>query len=509
MPGGDAAVLLEAHGVSKRYGSVEALMGVSLDLLAGEVHGICGHNGAGKSTLVRILVGLTKPDEGHLEVEGREVSFSGVQDAQAHGVALVDQELSIVPELSVEENVFLGGIDVPFFHRRASLRRRARELLERVGLEHVRLGAPAGELAIGERQLLEIARLLGRDARVLILDEPTATLSEAEIERVFAAIRQVADQGHSVIFISHHLDEVLGVCDRVSVFRDGQRVATHQVAELDRRSLIELMLGEMSGGVEEPAHRQGGVGPAEPLLRVRDLRVPGRLHSLDLDVRPGEIVGLAGQVGSGTSEALRALAGLIPEASGAVILAGRPAPLGSPRRGAAAGIAYLSNDRQGEGLFLGQSIQANLLATRHDAVSRLGLLRSQAGAEVAGHLARMVGVDATRLRAAVSDLSGGNQQKVLLGRCLDRDGSAVLLLDQPTRGVDVGGRAEIHRLVRLASDSGMAVLVASTELDELLDLADTVVAIFAGVKISTRAHAEADRAGVLADMTAPAEAARV
>jgi ABC-type sugar transport system ATPase subunit len=493
-------VPLAAHSVSKRYGTVRALQDVALDVRAGEIHGICGHNGAGKSTLVRLLVGLTQPDEGAIEVDGAAVTLSGVQDAQSHGIAVVDQELSIVPELSVFENLFLGGIDIPFFHRRGAMRARGRELLDRVGLTSVDLSAAAEGLSIGERQLLEIARLLGRDARVLILDEPTATLAEAEIERVIAAMRSVAAQGQGVIFISHHLEEVLEVCDRVSVFRDGRRIATHDVHELDHRTLVALMLGEMSGDVEEPL-RSAAPG-SESLLEVSGLEVNGRVGDFGIAVRPGEIVGLAGQLGSGSFEVLRALAGLAPGARGRVTVEGRRVPLAGPRRALAAGIAYLPHDRQGEGLFLGQSIEDNLLATRHDAVSRMGFMEGRTERESARRLADLVGVDSSRLGDDVVVLSGGNQQKVLLGRCLERSGTRVLLLDQPTRGVDVGGRAEIHRLIRLAAGSGMAVMVASTELDEILDLADTVVTMFAGRTISVRRRQQVEQAGVLAEMTA-------
>jgi ABC-type sugar transport system ATPase subunit len=500
MPSARPAALLAAREVSKRYGTVRALRDVSLDVRAGEIHGICGHNGAGKSTLVRLLVGLTQPDKGAIEVDGAAVTLGGVQEAQIHGIAVVDQELSIVPELNVFENLFLGGIGIPFFHRRGAMGARGRKLLDRVGLTSVELVAPAEGLSIGERQLLEIARLLGRDARVLILDEPTATLAESEIERVITAMRAVAAQGHGVIFITHHLDEVLEVCDRVSVFRDGRRIATHDVHELDHRTLVGLMLGEMSGDVEEP--RRSGAPGSEPLLEVTGLEVDDRVSDFGVKVRPGEIVGLAGQLGSGTFEVLRALAGLAPGARGRVTVEGRRVPLAGPRRALAAGIAYLPNDRQGEGLFLAQSIEDNLLATRHDLVSRAGFMERRTARESARRLADLVGVDGSRLGDDVVLLSGGNQQKVLLGRCLERSGTRVLLLDQPTRGVDVGGRAEIHRLVRLAAGSGMAVMVASNELEEILGLADTVVTMFAGRTVSARPRHEVDHAGVLAEMTA-------
>src|SRR6476646_8762332 len=249
-----APVILEVVGFSKSFGPVRAVRSLSLDVRAGEVHAICGHNGAGKSTLVKALVGLVKPDEGEIRFDGKELSLRNPHDAQAHGIALVNQELSLVPELSVEDNIYLGGLDVPLVYRRRRLSENARAVLDQLGLRHVQLGTPVETLSIGERQLVEIARLLVRDARLLILDEPTATLSKPELERVFRATRELVAQGRSVIFVSHRLDEVFDLCDRVTVLRDGRRVGTHTIGEIDRRSLIELMLGEMEGAAAVRGH---------------------------------------------------------------------------------------------------------------------------------------------------------------------------------------------------------------------------------------------------------------
>ena len=281
-------VLLEVVDFSKSYGPVKAVRGLSLDVRVGEVHAICGHNGAGKSTLVKALVGLVRPDEGVIRLDGQELSLRNPHEAQAHGIALVNQELSLVPELSVEDNIFLGGLNVPLLYRKRRLSEQARSVLDQLGLRHVRLGTPVETLSIGERQLVEIARLLVRDARLLILDEPTATLSKPEIERVFKATRELVAQGRSVIFVSHRLDEVFELCDRVTVLRDGMRVGTHEIKEIDRRSLIEHMLGEMEGaktqvehehaaarvrhggGQDRPAPRRGQRRGVVALARERD-----------------------------------------------------------------------------------------------------------------------------------------------------------------------------------------------------------------------------------------------
>src|SRR6187549_3540201 len=289
-----APVILEVVDFSKSFGPVRAVRSLSLDVRVGEVHAICGHNGAGKSTLVKALVGLVKPDEGVIRFEGKEISLRNPHDAQAHGIALVNQELSLVPELSVEDNIFLGGLDVPLVYRRRRLSEQARSVLDQLGLGHVQLGTPVESLSIGERQLVEIARLLVRDARLLILDEPTATLSKPEIERVFRAMRDLVAQGRSVIFVSHRLDEVFELCDRVTVLRDGQRVATHEIHAIDRRTLIENMLGEMEGAKAMGAHEHTDAGSGEAVVRIEGLTVPGSVASVSLTLESGVITGLAG-----------------------------------------------------------------------------------------------------------------------------------------------------------------------------------------------------------------------
>jgi ABC-type sugar transport system ATPase subunit len=498
---GDRAVLLEVADLSKSYGPVRAVRGLSLDVRVGEVHAICGHNGAGKSTLVKTLVGLVKPDEGVIRFDGDELSLRNPHEAQAHGIALVNQELSLVPELSVEDNIFLGGLDVPLLYRRRRLAERARSVLDQLGLRHVQLGTPVETLAIGERQLVEIARLLVRDARLLILDEPTATLSKPEIERVFRATRDLVAQGRSVIFVSHRLDEVFELCDRVTVLRDGMRVGTHEIHEIDRRSLIGHMLGEMEGAKTQVEHEHVLPGNGAEVVRIDRLHVPGSVDEVSLALESGIITGLAGQVGSGTSTILRSLGGLVSNASGTIEVGGKKMVLNTPRRAADAGVLYIPNDRQREGLFLGQTVERNLTVTRLRRLSRLGVLLRRRVQRSARELAAMAAIPVDRLGSPAAGLSGGNQQKVLLSRAMQLEGTALLALDEPTRGVDVGGRAEIHNLIRETARKGTAVIFSSTELDEVLDLADVVVTIFAGRIVSVVPRAEASASAILADMT--------
>ena len=493
-----ATSLIEAENVSKSYGAVQALRGVSFDVRPGEVHGLCGHNGAGKTTLVKIIVGLERPSEGGVRVRGEAVHFHGTADAQRHRIGLVDQELSLVPQLTVAENVFLGNVDAPFLTSKALLNARARPLLERVGLGHVSPHCAVEDLQIGERQRVEMARLLGRDAEIVILDEPTATLTDAEIERVFETIRAVVAGGAGVIFVSHRLDEILSLCDRVTVLRDGVNVGTHPVSGLTKRALVDMMLGEegheFASTHQVPQHRDGGV-------RIRGLQINDRVSDFDLDAPRGSIVGLAGQIGSGATDILRSLGGLQPAARGEITIDGHRAPLASPRGAVRAGVHFLSNDRKGEGLFLDQAIEYNLVATRLPQLTTIGVLRRARLRRQARALAELVGVDVRRIAASVRVLSGGNQQKVFVGRALKRPRLDLLLLDDPTRGVDVGGRAEIHRLIRLAAEEGTTVIFASSELDEILELSDVVVTLFAGRIVSKRARRDTTAAQVLSEMT--------
>jgi len=497
-PEAGAPPMLSVRHVSKTYGAVRALDDASLELGAGEILGLCGHNGAGKSTLVKILTGQVHPDGGEIVMQGESVEFRNPLDSQAKGLAIVDQELALAPDLSVEENLFLGNFDLSLLRRPGAVRRRARDLLKRIGLD-VDPRSPVAGLSIGERQLIEIARLVGRDARVLILDEPTATLSENEIERVFAVVRELVREGRSTIFVSHRLDEVLDLCDRVTVLRDGRVVSSRSTADIGhRQELIKMMIGKELPPPErsDAARVTAGAG-----AEISGLRVPPAVLDFSQDIKGGQIVGLTGQIGSGTSEVLRALAGLEPDARGEFVLDGKTVKLGSPAAALRAGVAFASNDRKGEGLFLEKTVEDNLVATRLPALSRAGFIRGRELKATARRLVDFVKVDPERIDDTVEHFSGGNQQKVFLGRALDRPDVKLLLLDEPTRGVDVAGRAEIHVLIRQAALAGVAVLFASTELDEILDLSDHVVTMFGGQIVASLAREDTNAELISADMT--------
>ncbi len=494
-----ASSVVSIRHLSKNFGPIAALKDVSLDIAPGQVLGICGENGAGKSTLVKILTGVYRPDDGTILVDGKPVSIATPRQAQELGIAIVSQELSLCPDLSVEDNIWLGSLRVPILHKRPELRRRAAETLALLGADHINLDAPVSSLSMGERQFVEIARLLTRDARVLILDEPTATLTDIEIERIFAALLALKREGRSVLYITHRLAEVFEICDRVAVLRNGELVKTAGRDELDRETLIELMLGRSSGDMypdEAPAR-------GAPALVVEALTLPGIVDNFAMTVRRGEILCIAGQVGSGAAEIISALAGLVHDASGQVTINGRPLKLGSSARAARHGIMFVSGDRAAEGVFRRLSVLHNLVATRLGDYSLLGILRGGALRAVAARLANRVGIDRRRLRSRVEDLSGGNQQKLAFGRSIEREANAVLLMNEPTRGIDVGARAELYRLMRTFCEDGYALVMASSDLEEIVGVGDVVLTLYRGRLVNQYRRSEITMHRIVADITHP------
>jgi ABC-type sugar transport system ATPase subunit len=496
----DVAPRLELRGISRSFGSVQALSDVSLRIAPGEIRGLCGHNGAGKSTLINVVAGLLAPDAGEIRIDGALVHLSSPRAAQREGIAWVDQELSLARSLTIAENIHLGRVDGELFRRRRRERTTTRELLAQVGLDDHDPEELVGELSIGKRQLVEIARALGRGARLLILDEPTATLTDIEIGLVFAAVRGVAAHGCSVVFVSHRLGEVLQLCDTVTVLRDGRVVEERPAAELSADGLVEAMLGEQL----ELASHDRGEGAVGATLCVSGLTVGSQVQHFSHDFAAGRVYGIAGQVGAGASEVLRALAGLVPAARGTIELAGRRLSFRHPVRARRQGVGFVTNDRVHEGLFLGRSVRENLTATRLGSVSRAGQLSPRRERRQSSMLASGAGVPVDRLDSPVRVLSGGNRQKALLGRYLHDPAVKVLLVDEPTRGVDVRGRAAIHRLLTSAAQEGMVVVFATSDLEELLELAMTVITMRGGRVIGVYPDG-ASRSTILSDLTHKAE----
>jgi rhamnose transport system ATP-binding protein len=491
-----APAVLAMRGVSKRFGATRALDGVSLELRAGEVHALVGENGAGKSTLIKIMTGIHAADDGEVLVDGSPVSLSGAADAQRHGIAAIYQEPLIFPDLSVAENVFMGHRDQGRVVRWRRMCAEAQDILARLDV-HLDPRMPASGLPVAAQQAIEIAKAISLDARVLIMDEPTAALSAHEVERLFRQVRRLRDAGVAVLFISHRLDEVLSIADRITVLRDGRHISTSDSTAdsggVTEAQLISAMVGrDVAEFFARTEHHAG-----EVVLRVRDLGRTGVFSGVSFDVRAGEVLGLAGLVGAGRTDVALALFGVAPAEAGAVELDGEPLAVTSPGHALAHGIAYLSEDRRHVGLSLTQSVTANVtLPALRRYTSRLGLVDRAAERRVADGFRERLGIRTPGLSQPVGLLSGGNQQKTMLAKWLNME-PRVLILDEPTRGIDVGAKAEVHQLVDGLARDGMAVVLISSDLPEVLAMSDRVLVMREGRQMGLFDRAEATEERVM------------
>ncbi len=468
--------MLRMNSIAKRYGPTVALDGVDFSVEPGEVMALLGENGAGKSTLVKILAGLEVPDSGEIKIDGRSVHFHSPSQAHAAGIAYVAQELSIVDDLSVAENVFLGDAAAGLLRRPARLARMARPFLDQLGLGSIDPLARAGPLSVAERQLVEIARLLSRRARIAILDEPTAALSDAEIERVEAAVRTLSREGCAVIYVTHRLPEVFRLSQRVTILRNGRSFAGMATAELDVDTLIEHMLGRR---LDQMFPDRRPSLPDREILAAEDCLAPGLNVPVTLAVRQGEILGLAGQVGSGANSFVRMLAGVVPMTQGRISLNGEPYTVRGIRQNIAQGIAYCSDDRKRDGIFADRAIFENLSAPSLQRITRLGVIDAERELALANRIAMRFEIDPERIPRPAGRLSGGNQQKVALGKWIGVE-PRLLLVEEPTRGVDVGARAEIYQHLRALADGGLTIVFASSDSQEVHGLADRVATFYKG-----------------------------
>jgi ABC-type sugar transport system ATPase subunit len=490
--------MLVVRQLAKSFGPVEALRGVSLSLVGGEIRGICGENGAGKSTLMKLLMGIIRPDSGSIELNGQAQAIDSPQQAQQLGIAMVAQELSLAPHLSVLDNIWLGSRLVPFIHRRTKFRRRAAQVLQLLKANYD-LDRPVRTLSMGERQIVEIARLLVRDASILILDEPTAMLSDVEIECMMSALRGLKSEGKSILYVTHRIGELFGICDSVTVLRNGKDVATRLISETDRRNLIELMLGRpFEEMYPAPPPRQ----TASQSLMISGLRVPGVVDAFSLAAPRGQITCIAGQVGAGAAAVIRALAGLVPGASGSITLDGVPLPLDSSVSRLQRNIIFVSEDRGREGIFR-RNVLENLVAAQMPDYTWAGLLSWRKLRRLGEELCSQVALDPKRLSMNAFELSGGNQQKILFARALGPKETGVILINEPTRGVDVGARAEIYRLLREFCARGYVLLMTSSDLEEVVGIADSVVTMYRGKTVAHYERARISMSAILADITHP------
>jgi rhamnose transport system ATP-binding protein len=476
-PAADAAEpVLALRGVAKSFGATRALSDVSFDLFAGEAHALAGENGAGKSTLVKILAGVYRPDTGHLLLDGRPVTFGGPGAARDAGVAVIYQEPTLFPDLSVAENIFMGRQPRTGLRRvdRRAMHAETARLFDRLGVA-LDPAAPARGLSIADQQMVEIAKALSLRARVLIMDEPTAALTPDEVSRLFAVAGALRGEGAAVLFISHRLEEVFTLCQRVTTLRDGRLIASEPVAGLTPDDLIRRMVGRDL----ETLYPKTGAAIGDVALRVDRLTREGAFTGVSFEVRRGEIVALAGLIGAGRTEVARAIFGIDRWDAGTVTLAGTPLPPGSPTAAMAAGIALVPEDRRAQGLVMDLSIERNLGLTQLRTLHRGGLMNRRRERNRAADWAVRLQVRYGRLSDAVGLLSGGNQQKVVLAKWLATE-PAVLIVDEPTRGIDVGTKAEVHRLLSELAARGLAVLMISSDLPEVLGMADRVLVMREG-----------------------------
>ncbi len=494
--------LLAVEGLRKVFPGVVALDGVSFDLRPGEVHVLLGENGAGKSTLIKCLAGVYQPDAGRILVDGEPRRLHTARDAERLGIATIHQELNLVPALSVAENVLLGRPPRRFgvIDRRAA-RRQAATALARVGLD-VDPSTPVRELGIARQQLVEIAKALSLDARVLILDEPTAALTDDEVDRLLGLMTDLRARGVGMIFISHHLEEIRRIGDRVTVLRDGRSVGLVP-ASTAQGELVRMMVGRTI----EAQYPRRRVPPGEVLLEVDGLTATGRFESIGLTVRAGEVVGLAGLVGAGRTEVLRAIAGVDRYDSGTVRVRGSRVRGGNVDEAIDAGLGLVPEDRKAQGLVLGASVQENLGLVTLRAATRWGVVDFARLRAAAADMIRRLAIRTPSGRTVVRTLSGGNQQKVVIGKWLTAN-PAVLLLDEPTRGIDVGAKVEIYELINALTADGRGVLLVSSELPEVLGICDRVLVMSRGRLVGELDHSQATQDAVMALAVKEVESSR-
>jgi rhamnose transport system ATP-binding protein len=489
----EAPALLEVRDVSKSFGAVAAVQSVSFPLYGGEAHALVGENGAGKSTIVKMLAGVHRPDTGTLRVGGADVEFAGPADAKAAGIAVIYQEPTLFPDLSVAENIAMGNQPLTRLRQidRKAMRDNAELLFRRLGV-HLDPGRPARGLSIADQQLVEIAKALSSEARILIMDEPTAALSGVEVERLFAVVRSLRDEGAAIMFISHRFEEITALCERVTIMRDGRHVATEPVAGLSIDDMIRRMVGRDLSAL----FPKQDVTPGDVLLEVDGLSREGVFKDITFSVRTGEIVALAGLVGAGRSEVMQAVFGVDPYDAGAVRMRGKRLKRGSPRAAMVAGMALVPEDRRQQGLVMDLSIERNVTLPRARKLARLGLLFGGSERRAAADWTQRLHTKLGRLSDSVGTLSGGNQQKVVLAKWL-ATGPQLLIVDEPTRGIDVGTKAEVHRLMSSLAADGLAVVMVSSELPEVLGMADRIIVLREGRIAAELTRAEATEESVM------------
>jgi ribose transport system ATP-binding protein len=476
-----SSALFRADGVSKRYGGVKALEKATLDVHGGRIHAILGENGAGKSTLIKVMAGVVQPDEGSMLLDGKDVRFANPAAANKAGIVCIFQELSLIPDLSVADNVIISDPPQRFgMIDRKAQRRLAEAALARAGAEDIHPMAPVKDLPLSRRQMVEIAKALARNPRILILDEATSALTAADVAKVFAVLKRLRGEGLALLYISHRMHEIAELADECTVFRNGRNVATFKAGTRTDNEVVEMMIGREYSHIfpPRPAPPDSGI---QPMLEARNLSWTDRLKDISLKVRPGEVVGLGGLDGQGQRELLLALFGVLRGVSGEIHIDGRKTPIGSPRaaKSKKIGMALIPEDRKTEGLMLPMSVRDNLSFAAIDRLSHFGMVDRAAERKAIDDMIQLLAIRTAGTDAPVGSLSGGNQQKVVIAKWL-MVSPRIILLNDPTRGIDVGTKQELYQLLRKLAASGAAILFYSTDYDELIGCCDRVLVLYDG-----------------------------
>ena len=484
---------IELRNIHKAFGSNEVLKGVDLKLKSGEVHALMGENGAGKSTLMNILTGIHKQDKGQIFVDGKEISFKNPLEAEAYGIAFIHQELNIWPNLSILENLFLmhsvtNGMGIlDFKAMRALAEQKCREIEIELPLD-----MEAGECSVGQQQMTEIVRNLLLDAKVVIMDEPTAALTERETEKLFEVMRSLKKRGVAMVYISHRMEEVTQNCDTITVMRDGVSVATKPVKEYSMEQIVRDMVGR---SITEfyPDRRNK---PGEVLLEVKHFEQPEVFHDINFNLRKGEILGFAGLMGSGRTEIMRAVFGVDPHAGGELVFKGEPLKITKPEDAIKAGLGFVTENRKTEGLILDFSILRNIALPSVDSFAKSGVINFNILNDFSDKMAKKLGVKTSSLDLEAGALSGGNQQKVVIAKWVGRH-PEVIIMDEPTRGIDVGAKRDIYELMNELTASGVSIIMVSSELPEVLGMSDRIVVVHEGRIAGELLHDEADQEKIM------------
>lgn len=484
---------IEMQGIHKAFGTNQVLKGVDFELGAGEVHALMGENGAGKSTLMNILVGLHALDEGHITVDGKETYFANPGEAEKHGITFIHQELNIWPEMTVLENLFIGReLNLPYgLLDTRKMKRLAREQLQRLSVD-LPLNKEAGTCSVGQQQMIEIAKALMTEAKVIIMDEPTAALTEREIVKLFEIIRSLKAEGVSVVYISHRMEEIFAICDRITVMRDGITVDTKEIPATNFDEVVRKMVGrELT-----ERYPKRNPKPGDVILEVKNATRRGLFENISFNVRAGEVVGFSGLMGAGRTEIMRAIFGLDKLDEGQIVLRGKTINIRRPEDAVRHGIGFITEDRKDEGLVLDFSIRENMALPNLFSFTSKGFISSRKEREFVDTLIKRLQVKTQSAETPASSLSGGNQQKVVIAKWIGI-GPSLLILDEPTRGVDVGAKREIYQLINELTDRGVAIIMVSSELPEVLGMSDRIIVIHEGQIGGELAGSEATQENIM------------